>query len=383
MLQSCLVYILLAAVMFVCGVIASCRERKVCLASGGVRRQLSFANPEIIVMIMSFAIIFGCRYNVGVDYSSYLDAYLWGSNREYEPLFAFVTKAMSESGIHYAIYFSLWAFLECFLLFYTFKEQRYLFPYIVFFLIFGSYYLSMMNIIRQQVAACVFLYSLHYVDNKNLFKYYVLLLIALLFHKSAIILIIVYPLFQIKKDWFYKYWVQFALLVVSIFLSTQYDVVVKSVTKAFEMFAGVAGYDNYVIGILYNEKLNSANQFGNNTGAGIYISIFIDTCIIAYSKRMKRYYGSSFFNILYTLWFIRIIADFIVGDSIILNRPFMYFYNVKMIILSYFMYYCVMSKRWLPQSLALIVVLLHIAMFVNMQSNGIINTSRFSFFWQN
>lgn len=382
MLQSYIVYIFLALVMSVCGVIASYRERKMCLVSGGVRR-LSFAYPEIIVMILSFAVIFGCRYNVGVDYPHYLDAYLWGSDREFEPLFAFVTETMSKSGIHYAVYFSLWAFTECFLLFYTFKNQRYLFPYIVFFLIFGSYYLSMMNVIRQQLAACIFLYSLHYVDDKNVFKYYFLLLISLLFHKSAIILIIIYPLFQIKKDWFYKYWIQFALLAVAIFLSTQYDLVVKSVSKAFELFVGTLGYGDYAAGILHNEKLNSANQFGNNTGVGIFINIFIDASIIACSKGMKKYYDSSFFDILYSLWFVRIMADFIVGDSIILNRPFVYFYNIKMIILAYFAYYCVKTRRWLPQLLVLIIFMLHIAMFVNMQSNGIINTSRFSFFWQN
>lgn len=93
MLQSYIVYILLALVMSVCGVIASYRESKMCLVSGGVRR-LSFTYPEIIVMILSFAVIFGCRSNIGVDCPHYLDAYLCGSDSDYEPLLGVVTGVM-------------------------------------------------------------------------------------------------------------------------------------------------------------------------------------------------------------------------------------------------------------------------------------------------
>ena len=160
MLQSYIVYVLLCLWMILCGLWASYRER--CTPTYGYHK-LSFLYPEVLLLLFPFAIIFGCRYNVGVDYPHYLEDYLWGADRDFEPIFAWVNDNMSSLGIHYAYFFSLWAFIQVFFIFYTFKNQRYLFPYIAFFLIIGSYYLSMMNIIRQQLAACIFLYSFLYV----------------------------------------------------------------------------------------------------------------------------------------------------------------------------------------------------------------------------
>ena len=85
---------------------------------------------------------------------------------------------------------------------------------------------------------------------------------------------------------------------------------------------------------------------------------------------------------IYSMWFIRILADFVIGDSIILNRPFVYFTNIKIIMLAYFIYYCVNSKRVIPQLLIVGFILIHVALFVNMLSNGEINTSMYRFFWE-
>lgn len=380
MLQSVIVYTSLAVVMILCGIMAGNRELR--CENSLTNYRLSFLHFETLFPLFIFAAIFGCRYNVGVDYPAYLEGYLYGHERDIEFLFSLVTKGMSGLGIHYALYFALWAFIEVFLLFYTFRNQRFLFPYIAFFLIFGSYYLSMMNIIRQQLAACIFLYSLQYIDNRNWLKYYLCVLFAFFFHKSALLLLIVYPLFSQKKDWFPTRKNQFLLYLIAVYLSMNYDLVVKLMSAPFSLFTSALGYENYLEGILYNEKLNSVAQFGNNTGLGIYIQIYLSFVIIWYSNRLKEYYNDSFFLILYSLWFIRILADFVVGESIILNRPFVYVYNLKIVMLAYFVVFCFRTKQKIPLLTASSVVLIHLLLFLNILSNGEINTSEFNFFWQ-
>ena len=165
-------------------------------------------------------------------------------------------------------------------------------------------------------------------------------------------------------------------------MSSQYDAVVRGIEGLFVSFANVAGYGNYATGILYNETLNSANQFGNNTGFGFYISVFLSAPIIYLSNRLKDFYRGNIFRIIYSLWFVRILADFVVGDSIILNRPFVYVYDIKIVMLAYFLHYCFNSKRVLLLLLGSAFVLVHIAMLLNLLSNGDINTSKFFFFWQ-
>ena len=100
----------------------------------------------------------------------------------------------------------------------------------------------------------------------------------------------VYPLFRWRKDWFPSRFWQWAFYVVAILLSTQYDAVVRGIEGLFVSFVNVAGYGNYATGILYNETLNSANQFGNNTGFGFYISVFLSAPIIYLSNRLKDFY---------------------------------------------------------------------------------------------
>ena len=386
MLESILVYGFVAVVMIVCGVFAADREHRIlgnkALNFNYSDKRLSFAYIEVILPLFIFAFIFGCRYNVGVDYPGYLEVYLYGGERTYEFLFAWVTEKMSSLGIHYAFYFALWAFLQVFLLFYAFRNQRFLFPYMAFFLIFGSYYMSMMNIIRQQLAACVFMVSLQYIDNKNIVKYVLSVFVASLFHVSAWLLLIVYPLFLRKSDWFPNIKWQFVLYAIAVYLSTQYDLVVKYVEIPFDYFVRLFGYDDYLKDILYNEKLNSINQFEKNTGYGIFISVFLTSTIVLYSKKLKGFYNSRFFNIVYSLWFVRILVEQITGDSIVLNRPFVYVYNFKLIILSCFLYYCFKTKTVMTQVLGAVFILFHIAMLLNIISYGEVNTSAFTFFWQ-
>lgn len=340
--------------------------------------------PEILVAIFAFTIVFGCRWNVGVDYPHYLYRYLTGIGSErHELLFGLISEWMRDNGFHFSVYFSLWAFIQIFLLYYSFRKYRYLFPYIAFYLIVGYTYMGMMNIIRQQLAACIFMMALQFVDEKKLIKYLLCVFVAFLFHKSALLLLIFYPIFLYKKDFFPSIKLQLlAYLLFMVFNVTVSQYFIQIIETPFGLFTELLGFDNYSYGILNRERLNSIAQFGNDSTLSLIYNAMATIPIIIYSTKLKKYYNSSYFNIIYSLWFVKIMAEFLTGDSIILNRPFVYLVNYKMIMFSFFTYYCFKNKNMYFHLLGLFFILWHIAKFLLMLSNGELNTSKFTFFWE-
>ena len=92
--------------------------------------KFNWYNIDFILPIICFSFIFGIRYNVGNDYMSYLDIYegyahYYTIRDDLEIGFEFVTRLMAETGLHYSIYFGLIAFLQIFLIYYTFRKDVY------------------------------------------------------------------------------------------------------------------------------------------------------------------------------------------------------------------------------------------------------------------
>jgi hypothetical protein len=94
--------------------------------------------------------------------------------------------------IHFGLYFALLAFLQLYFVYYSFKDEKQLFPYLGLVLIFGGQYLMWMNGIRQALAASIFVYSIQFILKRNFIKYLLVIISATLCHQSAIALIIFY-----------------------------------------------------------------------------------------------------------------------------------------------------------------------------------------------
>ena len=82
-----------------------------------------------------------------------------------------------------------------FYFFYKYSENVYLSFYIFYAL---GYYAQSMVIIRQCIALSVLLFSLKYINEHKLINFSFIVLLACLFHKSAIVFLISYPLCNIK-----------------------------------------------------------------------------------------------------------------------------------------------------------------------------------------
>ena len=387
MLESVLVYSTLTLIMVMCGFRASHRQLVFDKKHGQhtYKRELSFSYSEVWIPIIIFAIIFGCRYDVGVDQLTYLDYYLGTMPNDKEFLWRFVADLLKRCGVHYALYFSLWAFIQIFFLYFTIKDKRYLFPYVSLYLFIGSFYLPMMNGIRFMVAASIFFFSIHYIINHQFGKYLICILIASLFHKTAIALILVYPfLIWYNTKNFTRLQQLIVLVFVGIFLifeETFYQYLISLFGLAIDLLDYHEGY-NYILKFNINYILNQGSHFGRNTGLGTYITLFIVLVLIYYSKNLKKYYRSTFFDYSYLFCIISYLIGFITQHSYVLGRPLLYFNNFKLLTLAFFTYYCFKSKKLVNVIMGMLFILIHIVLFSNIISMGEVNKSAFTFFWQ-
>lgn len=387
MIESLLVYISLAGLLFVCGNNA---------AVNSVPNHGNYSNPKskkihlfdwadsnVWLIIIAFSFVFGCRYNVGIDWEHYLRIYNGATyGKEYEFLFELLTSICSYFNLHYCIYFSIIAFLEIFLIYYAFRERKYIYPYIPLFLIFGFWFMSLCNIMRQQIAASIFLVAVGCISNKKPVRYMCLIVVAMLFHKSAALLFVVYFLYLKKDSWFSNPIINIALFIVSFVLSFKSMAIIDVIEPYFLFFKSKFSFDQYGMNLLLNDAINDRTQFGNNTGYGSIISLAKYLPLLIYGNRMKDFYQERYFNILYDLWFIGVCSAYIFGSSIILTRPFVYFQNYMFILPAFYMYYAKKSGDDLAKIISVMYVLLYFVLLLNLLSNGDINTSSYSFFWQ-
>lgn len=160
----------------------------------------------------SFFLIFlfsALRFNYGNDYTSYVEIFnevnsyasltLTDTNLQIEPGWVVLNWFIEPLG-----FFTLVFVLSLFnaLTFYTFFK-KYVDPkfywFAMFLYIFGTgNYLLNLSAMRQNLAILIFIYSIKYIEKKQLLKFILCIVLAAQFHLSAYILLLVYPLGRIQ-----------------------------------------------------------------------------------------------------------------------------------------------------------------------------------------
>ncbi len=378
MFQTLTVYLSLLFVMMFCGIYA---HRRIALHPD---HSFSFWHFEILFPIICFSGIFGMRWGVGRDYFSYLDIYndsLGGFDNPHELLFAWITNSFASLHVHYVMYFAFISFIQISLLYYAFRNCSIIYPFLAFVLIISCRFMGFMNVIRQELAVCIFIYSLQFVLKKNVWKYYLSILIAFLFHKSAILLILIYPIYQIRPNYFRNIPFQMLLLFFMLFLMRS-----GSIIGGLGNMEGVIllfGYDHYY----YQFGLGGEDLIDNaEKGVGFFITLAVNILIIINSNKIKLYFAKTFplIGILYDLYFIGVLTKYLTSGSIVLARPFLYFTGVSFLFQAFgfcYFYYTggnQVRNRLFFMVLALLLVFTFVGTAYRMQDN----TMLFTFFWQ-
>lgn len=297
------------------------------------------------VFFLLFAFFAGVRYDVGVDHLHYIETYIYGQDwgNRYEFLFRSLEDICKTLGLSYPIFFFVLALLQISLYFLAFKKDVYIYPFLVLFFFCNGEWLNFNNIIRCMLAGCVWLYSLKYIQTKQIWRYLIGVLIAVLFHKSAVILIACYPLLKDKKDWFKSIPLQLCLFGVVFLISKVLFNYIFLFENLINQYGALLGYSFYNLDTLIG-------SVGENKGSGLgfLLKICINIMIVLSSNNMKKFYRFNHeFIMIYNLYFVgAILLTYIFPVGVIsLSRPFRYFYLFQNIMLAYYAYYLLKSNN--------------------------------------
>lgn len=148
----------------------------------------------ILFNFIILALFVGLRDNVGADWLGYKLAFY--QNYEYFEIgYTLLAKYFMYLGCSFNWFIMFMSFITVapiFLFFRKYQDSICIIP--SFFVISFIGIISISSVIRQAFAMSVFLYSLIYLDKKGFIRYAVCIILASLFHKSALILILLYPI---------------------------------------------------------------------------------------------------------------------------------------------------------------------------------------------
>lgn len=378
MLQSFFVYITLGLFLYSLGYLANIRQKNNLL----LNKKTLFWTWEVGMALVVFAFVAGVRWNVGVDHGSYLLNYLriqegLSARFQKEIGFDIITSLFAKSGIHFSFYFGFLAFLQLFFIYRAFKDQRYLYPFLGIVILFGPEFLSWMNGIRQMLAATMFVFAIQFIQKRQLWKYAATIILASLFHTSAIVLLVFY--FIPQKDYFRNRTLTIGLVVGS-FLLGNMSFWVEYLTQ-FSYFLNYLGYDWYSENV---ELLIEENEV-RNIGPRRLSMILSPLLVIWFSPKLKttfkntnflKYYNIGIFGFLLYNVFANMNHGFI--------RPIAYLTIFIVPITAFLLVYLRrrISKMYLVFIITLLIALSYTPLsIISDFGKGNLDFSNYQFYW--
>lgn len=215
----------------------------------------AYHSKIFIYVVLLFALFFSSfRYNAGSDYFSYLD--IINTNYRDVEISNLILMDISNFFNFPQFYFISTSFIYIISIIFALKKINALNYLTIFlFLFFLMSYITSFDIIRQMVATSLLFLSFSYLLNKKNYKSFFLILLAISFHKSAIIFIVAilyYYLFARKEFKLYIY--IFLPLIFFLF----FDKIVYFISKNlnlyyhyFDVAVSNVGYKSFVIILIF------------------------------------------------------------------------------------------------------------------------------------
>lgn len=294
---------------------------------------------SLILLSLVFSIVFGMRWRFGTDYPTYLRIFLLNDTGPYksEWLFKFINDCLYEFNVHYWIYFGIAAFIQIFLLFYTLKNEAYLWVFLILSLFGGLFFFDWMNGMRQELASCVMLFGTNYIIKKDPLKYLLCIIIATGFHISALIFLLMYPLLYRGKSIVPSRRIQILMLVICAAVPLLVGDFLTRLFPILDLMQQMEGEGGYAS--RYNENVLQKYSDETNIGIMFYIFFGINSLIICYSSKLKKYFSGRRILIYYNMYFWGMIFETLLASNMVLVRPFRYFRIYKLIMIAYLLYY--------------------------------------------
>lgn len=333
----------------------------------------------VTIAILIYSIIFGMRYGVGVDQLVYLESYTSASIStyninyyNYEFGFRFLIMFLIGMDAHFAWFFGIIAFIQLYLVFLSVKPYQAIYPFLIFTFMAGCVWLSYANGLRQQLAFCIFVFAISFIEKKQWWWYYIMIVLAISMHKTAILLAAFYPLFLYKTEWFNNKTIQLGLLLGALIIGK--IGIIQNYIDNLEVYATYIGYEHYFLD-RYNELMYHAIE---RKGVGYYILLVTNITLIWLSTNYKHYFKSKYLYYIYNLYFVGVLLNYAFEGSQLFQRINYFFYGFSYIVGAFALLYAKRSNRKMFLILITMYILTFIATMYRMEDN----TSLFKFFWQ-
>ena len=304
--------------------------------------RIYFKHPLIIWMLLFYTLLCACRYNVGVDYLTYLDEYerykIYSSYKgvnNFEPGWAWFSWILSNKDIPYTVYFGIIAFAQfCFLLI-AFKKRPYLLPSVIFAFFIGHFFLDFQNVIRQNLVMSIFLILVMNKEDIGFIKSLIVLGLCFFIHKSVIVAILLLPLTYVSKVYKYEFKVAPLLSLLCIFIGLKYNIFSGIINN--NIFVNTVSNSDY--SYYLNDEFISLG-LDKTIGVGFLLKCIIDLLLISSGNKMSRYYShDDKFIICYRFFYVGKCLKYLIPTSMVLGRPLLYLTFFSLPILAYFFHY--------------------------------------------
>lgn len=306
--------------------------------------------PFHVLALFLISTVVGFRYDVGTDWSGYKDWFEyykvvpWESLNKlnFEPGFLFLNYFLASFGFSYTIMFFSVALISWFFLFKGLAAK--FLPLFIFFVFVDEYFFWSMNGIRQFVAISIFIFSIRFIIQKNLKKYSASILIASLFHTSALILL---PFFFIPWEKIYKVGVWFFMFIISLFLANT-SLILNSVENVLKVVGNFVPILSVYLEYFENGRFEASIT---EIGLGFYFRVIIASLIFYYSRYVVEKYPST--KIFFLLFFIGSILYNMFYMFPLIGRINLYFIFARTISLALVVYYLWTEKKHRPVAIGI------------------------------
>lgn len=276
-----------------------------------IRKKLEQKKIIDFIILIIMTLIYGVRYDVGIDYLAYASYYddIYGIYGEREPLFELTMEVFRTLGMPFWAYSCFLGFLIFYLLYLISKDLDIGYDkIIILFILTGQLFVSF-NLVRQTVAVILLMFAFRYITNSNFIRYTVFVCIATLFHSSAFIFLFLY--FIKRVSWNMRY--NFILIIIGavLLLTNIMDPLIVSLVPdkyidylggrfdhKVEIGLGVLFYISVVILIGFHKINNQSKLFPFAIVYVLGYSIFLFTLNSFIIARLTRYCGFALIPVL-------------------------------------------------------------------------------------
>lgn len=307
------------------------------------KKLVSITDVYVLIPILVVSLVIGLRYDVGTDWRNYREFYeyvltygvSWDGmyNSIMEPFYYLLNGLIAFWNMPYQILFILIMTFHLYLLCKSFDLFLWLLPIGLFFYCTLVFAMSL-NIHRQTLAFCIFLYAIKYYLKGNFLKYAGVIFVATFIHYSSLILFFVYLLRNKFFSFLDNRWICLSLYFSAFYLFNSF---LAFIVPFLELHVENAKY------------LTSISVLGNmdmdvSSGLGILIYHFLDICIIWNSKRLSYVFSSVHFNLIFRLFLVGILLSNMFGNDVFLSRVPLALESLRFLMLSFWVYNLIRCK---------------------------------------